>query len=158
MPTLIWLVDDDAAFCSLAKEVAERLGVSLVVMSRDAALEWRGGRLPERVIVDGELFRASKSRGLTREPTLPRYLEHAERVLVCTAYLEDDLDAERMTDPRIRLLRKPFGLDEFEAALAWLGRGNRERYAAQGNRSRTPALSARAPWSASGARAASRSE
>lgn len=149
MPSLIWLVDDDAAFSSLAHEVAARVGVSLVLMSREAALNCTAGPLPNRVIVDGELFRESRSRGVTSMSALPRYVECAERVLVCTGYLDEDLDAERMGDPRIGLLRKPFDLQDFEAALAWLGGREASPAAAQRTSPRPEPFSLRTRWGAS---------
>lgn len=121
MPSATWLVDDDFEFCALAAEVAERIGISITAMTPDEAEQFPDGRLADAVIVDGQPFRVSSLPGSTEaSEKLPRYIERADRILVCTAYLDDDLDAERIADPRVRLLRKPFDLDTFEAALAWL--------------------------------------
>ena len=138
-----WLVDDDPEFRVLAADIAHHIGLAILPLTVDeAASRVGGGETPRAVAVDGASFLPRNGRAATDHgadstngappdagsPTrahasAPRYLELAHRVLVCTAYLPEDLDADRLGDPRIRLLHKPFDLDDFESALRWLDAG-----------------------------------
>ncbi len=124
--TVPWLIDDDQEFRGLAADVASQIGVPLRPLSVDEAVTLaRAGEAPRAVVVDGEPFLADPPRAVDADPADgASYLERAERVLVCTAYLKDDLDSARLTDRRVRVLQKPFDLDDFETALRWLETGD----------------------------------
>jgi hypothetical protein len=110
----IWIVDDDEPFRALVSDVAVAAGLHAIGLDPvDLVDRLRDPDAPDGVMLDGDVGRAQPTEGLT----------HVPRVVLCSAARYSDLPDGWATRPNVRVLVKPFTVDQLLPALRWLAVG-----------------------------------
>jgi hypothetical protein len=110
LPLRVWIVEPHDELRTMLREVAP--AEAEVLDEADFSRRIAGGSRPDALLIDGStLLRLDGER-----PALDGML----RTLVVTGRPADDLPAPYLDRPSVRLLRKPFEIDEVERGLAWL--------------------------------------
>jgi hypothetical protein len=111
----LWMVGDTEEIRRTVDEAARWVGVRLEMMDWDQAdLALRSVGCPDGVILTDW--------DLKLDPDDCRaYLARCPRVLLCQSLPFEELDPLVLERPSVELLPMPFDLDDFGAALAWLG-------------------------------------
>jgi CheY-like chemotaxis protein len=109
--SVVWMVDDDVRFRELSADAALDAHIAVVNMSAIELIERRGAELPDGAMLDGVVL---------TEPDAERYLDGIPRIVICTARDYGEIAARWTAHPHVRVLLKPMGLEEFQAAIRWL--------------------------------------
>jgi DNA-binding response OmpR family regulator len=112
----IWVVGHSDEFLDLVRDVAEVEGITIRALTPEEAHRERHGSLPAAALIDGTDTGIPPGRDFA-----VRLLDASERVVIATARRPRDLDRDLLEHPKTRLMAKPFALEQFEAALRWLG-------------------------------------
>lgn len=106
----LWLSDGDEGIRDLYADLAP----GCLLLSPDRLLErLDAGERPSGLVVDGLTLRRMPPDVLNVVLALPR-------LVVCTGRAAEIADLIDPEDNQVRLLPKPFSLDEFESLLRWL--------------------------------------
>lgn len=109
MPGL-WLSDADVGI----RELYAELVPGCLLLSDDELLErLDAGERPSGLIVDGLTLQRMT-------PDMLDVLRALPRLAVCTGRAADVAELVTGTETSVRLLAKPFSLDDFDALLRWL--------------------------------------
>jgi len=112
----VLLVDDDALIRQAVPPLLTFMGhwVDTAAGGRDALLRLEGGLAVDLVILDINMP------GMDGVETLKRLrvLRPELRVLLATGFMDERLPGVLARDPRVRILHKPFLMDDLEEALA----------------------------------------
>lgn len=116
-PRTVWLVDDDPGFRDLTAEVAREASIAVMNLSAEAFAAQPRVPLPDGAMLDGVVLSHSESE---------RFLTGVSRIVICTGLEYAQLRARWTQHPHVRVLLKPFQLDDLDAALRWLAGGDEE--------------------------------
>lgn len=119
LPLRVWIVEPHDDLRTMLGEVAPP--DAEVLDEADFTRRIESGSRPDALLIDGStLLRLDGER-----PALDGTL----RTLVVTGRPADDLPGPYLDRPSVRLLRKPFEIDEVERGLAWLTGGDDDGWA-----------------------------
>jgi len=109
----IWLVDDNEPFREVAQSIAGDAGIRLLCLTPDQLAAEETTDLPQGAFLDGAVLNSSAA----------RYLVNIPRLVICTARDFGEISELWTGHANVRVLLKPFDLEEFDGALRWLAGG-----------------------------------
>lgn len=116
-PKTIWLVDDDASFRDLTSDLAMDADIAVVGLSMAEFAAQPRVPLPQGAMLDGVALSLAE---------VERYLAGIPRIVICTAHRYAEIAEPWTRHANVRVLLKPFHIQDFDKALRWLAGGDEE--------------------------------